>query len=43
MKGVETEFVGYEQADKDATGQADGEAKNIDKRKSLFPDKVAKS
>ena len=30
VKGVEAELVADEQADKDATGQADGEAENID-------------
>ena len=43
VKGVEAELIGYEQSNKDATDQADGEAENIDERKSLFPDEVAKS
>jgi hypothetical protein len=43
VKGVEAELVADEQTDKDAAGQADGEAENIDEGKSLFPDEVTKS
>ena len=38
VKSVKTELVADEQADQDATGQADGEAENIDEGKGLFPD-----
>ena len=41
MEMVKAEFVGYEEANENAAGQAHGEAENIDKGECLFFKEVA--